>query len=171
MHILRPSLPSYPERRRGFALAVAGFRTRRIDDGRLNRGSASGRLVIVSLAVRLPLVPGYVSMLSGIGMEQLRQGQQPRGGLLPSPLAFVAGFSAVFIAFGASASAVGRFLRQIRSLQAPVAGALIFVFGLHLLGWLMKLSFRVGLVIGRHLSDLHSSHSKPCSQLQGQVFS
>src|SRR5262247_471568 len=41
----------------------------------------------------LPLVPGYVSMLSGIGMEQLRQGEVPRSGLFSSALAFVAGFS------------------------------------------------------------------------------
>ncbi len=55
----------------------------------------------------LPLVPGYISMLSGIGMEQLRKGELPRSGLFGSSLAFVAGFSAVFISFGASASAVG----------------------------------------------------------------
>jgi len=96
----------------------------------------------------LPLVPGYVSMLSGIGMEQLRQGQQPRAGLLGSSLSFVAGFSAVFITFGASASAVGQFLRQNRAVLAPVAGALILLFGLHLLGWLAKLSLRVGMAIG-----------------------
>ncbi len=107
----------------------------------------AGLLSFLSPCV-LPLVPGYVSMLSGIGMEQLRQGQQPRGGLFPSSLAFVAGFSAVFIAFGASASAVGQFLRQNRSLLTPLAGALILLFGLHLLGWLMKLSFRVGVVLG-----------------------
>src|SRR3989441_6769766 len=96
----------------------------------------------------LPLVPGYVSMLSGIGMEQLRQGQQPRASLFGSALAFVAGFSTVFITFGASASAVGQFLRQNRALLAPIAGALILLFGLHLIGWLAKLSFRVGVVIG-----------------------
>ena len=49
----------------------------------------------------LPLVPGYISMLSDIGMEQLRQGEVPRSGLFSSALAFVAGFSVVFIAFGA----------------------------------------------------------------------
>jgi cytochrome c-type biogenesis protein len=96
----------------------------------------------------LPLVPGYVSMLSGIGMEQLRQGQQPRAGLLGSSFSFVAGFSAVFITFGASASAVGRFLRQNRAMLAPVAGALILLFGLHLLGWLAEMSLRVGIAIG-----------------------
>jgi hypothetical protein len=58
----------------------------------------------------LPLVPGYISMLSGIGVEQLKEGQTPRGGLLTSAFAFVLGFSIVFITFGASASAVGSFL-------------------------------------------------------------
>ena len=61
----------------------------------------------------LPLVPGYISMLSGIGMEQLRQGQTPRAKLFASSISFVIGFSAVFISFGASASAVGTFLLSI----------------------------------------------------------
>jgi cytochrome c-type biogenesis protein len=96
----------------------------------------------------LPLVPGYISMLSGIGMEQLRQGQQPKGGLFSSALAFVIGFSVVFIGFGASASAVGGFLRQNRALLAPVAGALILLFGIHLLGGLIRMNVRAGLILG-----------------------
>jgi cytochrome c-type biogenesis protein len=96
----------------------------------------------------LPLVPGYISMLSGIGMEQLRQGQQPRGGLFASALSFVLGFSAVFIAFGASASAVGAFLQQNRYTLAPIAGALIILFGLHLIGALVKLNLRAGIILG-----------------------
>jgi cytochrome c-type biogenesis protein len=102
----------------------------------------------------LPLVPGYISMLSGIGMEQLRQGQQPRGGLFASALAFVLGFSVVFISFGASASAVGSFLREHRGTLAPIAGALILLFGLHLLGLLIKLTVRVGLILGALLAIL-----------------
>ncbi len=96
----------------------------------------------------LPLVPGYISMLSGIGVEQLRQGEQPKTGLFASALAFVLGFSVVFIGFGASASAVGGFLRQNRSLLAPVAGALIILFGLHLLGGLIRMNIRGGIIIG-----------------------
>ena len=96
----------------------------------------------------LPLVPGYISMLSGIGMEQLRQGQQPRGGLFASALSFVLGFSVVFIAFGASASAVGSFLQQNRYTLAPIAGALIILFGLHLIGALIKLNLRSGIILG-----------------------
>src|SRR5580700_9436952 len=102
----------------------------------------------------LPLVPGYISMLSGIGMEQLRQGQQPRAGLFASALAFVLGFSVVFISFGASASAVGSFLREHRGTLAPIAGALILLFGLHLLGLLAKLTIRVGLILGVVLAIL-----------------
>jgi cytochrome c-type biogenesis protein len=96
----------------------------------------------------LPLVPGYISMLSGIGLEQLKEGQVARGTLFGSALAFVAGFSIVFISFGASASAVGGFLLRNRNLLAPVAGALIILFGLHLVGWLIKLSVRVGAIAG-----------------------
>jgi cytochrome c-type biogenesis protein len=96
----------------------------------------------------LPLVPGYISMLSGIGVEQLKEGQAPRAGLLGSALAFVLGFSIVFITFGASASAVGSFLVRNRNLLAPLAGALIVLFGLHLVGSLAKITVRVGLVIG-----------------------
>jgi cytochrome c-type biogenesis protein len=95
----------------------------------------------------LPLVPGYISMLSGIGVEQLKEGHAPRGGLLASALAFVLGFSIVFISFGASASAVGTFLLRNRSLLAPLAGSLIVLFGLHLIGWLAKITIRTGLVV------------------------
>jgi cytochrome c-type biogenesis protein len=96
----------------------------------------------------LPLVPGYISMLSGVGMEQLREGKVPRAGLFSSALAFVMGLSVVFISFGAAASAVGGFLNQNRSYLTPVAGALILLFGLHLLGVLTKLSLRVGVILG-----------------------
>ena len=96
----------------------------------------------------LPLVPGYVSMLSGIGMEQLRKGDLPRSSLLAPSLAFVTGFSVVFISLGASASAIGSFLQEHRNSLTPIAGALVLLFGLHLLGLLIKLTFRAGMVLG-----------------------
>lgn len=96
----------------------------------------------------LPLVPGYVSMLSGIGVEQLKEGNAPRAEVFSSALAFVIGFSVVFVAFGASASAVGTFLRENRTVLTPIAGALILLFGLHLVGWLAKLTVRLGIIIG-----------------------
>ncbi len=96
----------------------------------------------------LPLVPGYISMLSGIGVDKLRQGERPQRSLLASAFAFVGGFSVVFIGFGASASVVGQFLVHNRTLLVPIAGAIILLFGLHLLGWLSKISIRAGLIIG-----------------------
>jgi cytochrome c-type biogenesis protein len=96
----------------------------------------------------LPLVPGYISMLSGIGMEQLRKGEVPSSSLLGSSLTFIAGFSFVFISFGASASVVGVFLKQNRNTLTPIAGALILLFGLHLLGLLIKLNPRAGVILG-----------------------
>lgn len=96
----------------------------------------------------LPLVPGYISMLSGVGIEQLRKGEGAKGTLFSSALAFVTGFSVVFIALGASASSIGQFLRHNKSALAPVAGAMILLFGLHLVGWLAKIPIRVGAVLG-----------------------
>ncbi|PYU54075.1 MAG: hypothetical protein DMG56_27735 [Acidobacteria bacterium] len=116
----------------------------------------------------LPLVPGYISMLSGVGMEQLRKGEVPSSSLLGSSLSFIAGFSVVFISFGASASAVGVFLKQNRNALTPIAGALILLFGLHLLGLLIKLNPRIGIIFGVILVALGiaSLLRRPCSSLR-----
>jgi cytochrome c-type biogenesis protein len=96
----------------------------------------------------LPLVPGYISMLSGMGVDQLQKGEKPQGNLLASAVSFVVGFSAVFIAFGASASAIGQFLVRNKNLLAPVAGAVILLFGFHLIGWMTKISVKLGMALG-----------------------
>jgi cytochrome c-type biogenesis protein len=96
----------------------------------------------------LPLVPGYISMLSGMGVEQLQKEQKPQGQLLASAGMFILGFSMVFIAFGASASAIGQFLLRNKAMMAPIGGAIIFLFGLHLMGWLVKIPWKVGLAVG-----------------------
>lgn len=99
----------------------------------------------------LPLVPGYISMLSGMGIDQLQKAEKPQGQLLYSAAAFIFGFSAVFISFGASASAIGQFLLRNKTLMAPVGGAIIFLFGLHLMGWLVKIPLKVGVAVGTAL--------------------
>jgi cytochrome c-type biogenesis protein len=96
----------------------------------------------------LPLVPGYLSMLSGVGVDKLREGEGETSKLFSSALAFVIGLSVVFITMGATASAVGQFLLKHRDLLAPIAGAVIILFGLHLIGWLIKLTVRTGLIVG-----------------------
>lgn len=94
----------------------------------------------------LPLVPGYVSMMAG--RSATAAGPDGRGGagrlaMLGYGLAFVAGFSVVFIALGASATALGQLLRAYRFEANLLAGGLVALFGLHMagllrLGWLMR---------------------------------
>ena len=83
----------------------------------------------------LPLVPGYVSLISGVGVEELKsqEGQLFRKVMLNSA-AFILGFSIVFITLGAISTEVGQFLAMYKTLLARVAGAVIIVFGLHLTG-------------------------------------
>jgi len=83
----------------------------------------------------LPLVPGYVSLISGVGVEQLKmkEGELFRKVMLNSA-AFILGFSIVFITLGAISTEVGQVLAQYKSLIARIAGAVIILFGLHLTG-------------------------------------
>jgi cytochrome c-type biogenesis protein len=83
----------------------------------------------------LPLVPGYVSMISGAGLDELKapQGQLKRRVMFNS-VAFILGFSVVFIALGAAATVIGQALGHWRSLLAREAGVVIILFGLHMTG-------------------------------------
>jgi cytochrome c-type biogenesis protein len=83
----------------------------------------------------LPLVPGYVSLISGAGIEELKStdGHLLRKVMLNSA-AFIIGFSIVFITLGAISTEVGQVLAQYKSLLARIAGAVIILFGLHLTG-------------------------------------
>ena len=83
----------------------------------------------------LPLVPGYVSLISGVGVEQLKlkEGELFRKVMLNSA-AFIVGFSIVFITLGAISTEVGQILAQYKSLLARIAGVVIILFGLHLTG-------------------------------------
>ena len=83
----------------------------------------------------LPLVPGYVSLISGAGVEELKapQGQLMRRVMVNS-IGFILGFSVVFIALGAAATEVGQVLGIYKHTLARVAGVIIIIFGLHLTG-------------------------------------
>lgn len=97
---------------------------------------AGGVLSFISPCV-LPLIPGYLSFVSGVSMEELRGGETPgssRWQVLVASLAFVAGFSVVFVSLGASASAIGEFLMSRLPLLGKIAGVLIVIFGLHTMG-------------------------------------
>jgi cytochrome c-type biogenesis protein len=83
----------------------------------------------------LPLVPGYVSLISGVGVEELKtQESKLLRKVMLNSVAFILGFSIVFIALGALATGVGQLLGQYKSTLARVAGVVIIVFGLHLTG-------------------------------------
>ena len=83
----------------------------------------------------LPLVPGYVSLISGVGVEQLKtQEAQLLRKVMLNSIAFIMGFSVVFITLGAVATEVSQMLARYRSLLAQVAGVVIVLFGLHLTG-------------------------------------
>jgi len=90
----------------------------------------------------LPLVPGYISMLSGASIEELKAGAGTAlvARIFRNSIAFVVGFSVVFITLGASATAVGRFLVAQRTTFNIVAGVIIIIFGMHLTG-LVKIPF------------------------------
>jgi cytochrome c-type biogenesis protein len=83
----------------------------------------------------LPLVPGYVSLISGTGVDELRGNEQRlmRRVMLNS-ITFILGFTVVFIALGAVATSVGQLTRQYYSILTRIAGVVIIVFGLHLTG-------------------------------------
>ena len=83
----------------------------------------------------LPLVPGYVSLISGVGIEELKAQETAllRKVMLNS-IAFVLGFSIVFVTLGALSTEVGQLAAEYKSTLARVAGVLVIVFGLHLTG-------------------------------------
>jgi cytochrome c-type biogenesis protein len=91
----------------------------------------------------LPLVPPYLVYLSGLSLERFADAEpEPRvrrETVLGAAL-FVLGFTTVFVALGASASALGALIRAYADLFAKAAGIVIIVMGLHFLG-VLRLGF------------------------------
>jgi cytochrome c-type biogenesis protein len=103
---------------------------------------AAGFLSFVSPCV-LPLIPGYISFVSGMSVDEMRGDAAPatpRLQIFLTSLAFVIGFSLVFVALGASATAIGKFLFARLPLFSKIAGAVLIVFGLHTMG-VFRLAF------------------------------
>lgn len=88
----------------------------------------------------LPLVPPYLCYMAGVSVDDFRGNAGvaakagARGALIAASIAFVLGFSTVFIALGAGASTIGRLLRVYQESLAMIAGALIILMGLNFLG-------------------------------------
>ena len=85
----------------------------------------------------LPLIPSYIAFITGISIEELSLEEslrQVRKKVIANSLMFILGFSLVFIALGASATFLGKFLfRNIRWFEI-IGGALVILFGIHFTG-------------------------------------
>ncbi len=91
----------------------------------------------------LPIVPGYLAFIAGIPLQALkdpRERRHARDVVMYNAIAFSLGFSAIFIALGASAGLLGAFLGEWRLILSQAGGAVIILFGLTMLGAL-PLSF------------------------------
>ena len=102
---------------------------------------SAGLLSFISPCV-LPLVPSYLSYITGLSIENLAKVEERerfKSAIILNALLFIAGFSAVFIAFGASASLIGQVLYEYQDIIRKVGGILIIIFGLYLLG-ILKLN-------------------------------
>lgn len=103
---------------------------------------SAGLLSFVSPCV-LPLVPSYISYITGLSVEQLTDASERnkfKSAIILNALLFIGGFSSVFIAFGASASLLGQILITYQDHIRRIGGLMIIVFGLYLLG-ILNLNF------------------------------
>ncbi len=104
----------------------------------------AGMLSFLSPCI-LPLVPPYLCFLGGVSLKQLEDGAAVERAasirVVLSSVVFVLGFATVFVAFGATASALGRIVVDNIDLLSVVAGVLIIGLGLHFLG-----VFRIALL-------------------------
>jgi len=95
----------------------------------------AGFLSFVSPCV-LPLIPAYISYISGVSLQEMQAGNISTKKIIGNSIAFVLGFSVVFIALGASATTLGKVLaRNMRTFRI-IAGVLIIIFGLHTAGFI-----------------------------------
>jgi cytochrome c-type biogenesis protein len=91
----------------------------------------------------LPIVPGYLSFISGVNVAQYKEGGAPRDlvrRVTLTSIVFVLGFSTVFVALGAAATYVGSLLQEYKRVLGMVGGVIIIILGLHTAG-IFKISW------------------------------
>lgn len=115
----------------------------------------------------LPLIPGYLSFITGLSTTELAEKDRRLGPVLVPSLMFVLGFTIVFVAFGASASVLGTFLSAYRVVVEKVAGLLVIAFGVLMLGII-----KVPWLYGEARFDLEKSRSfgRGASLVMGMAF-
>lgn len=115
--------------------------------------TGAGLLSFLSPCV-FPLIPSYLAFVGGLSLEEMQESAaftKRRRQLLYRAVAFILGFSVIFVSFGASATAIGHLLFDYQLVIRKAGGVLVILFGLHIAGWL-SLPF---LMRERHL-DLKS---------------
>ncbi len=126
----------------------------------------AGLLSFLSPCV-LPLVPPYLCFMAGTTLEDLQSGDatRTRRDALLASLLFVAGFSTVFVALGATASAFGTLLRRFDQPLSIAAGLAIIVMGLHFMG-----IFRLGLLYRQARLDVERPPGLWSAYVMGLAF-
>jgi cytochrome c-type biogenesis protein len=117
----------------------------------------------------LPLVPAYLSLLTGSSLEELN-GEQTRGAMrgvaVRHALAFIAGFTVVFVALGLTASALGGVLNANRVLIAQIGGCIVVILGLQMMG-MLRIPF---LMMDARVHVTHERRTYWTSSLVGIAF-
>jgi cytochrome c-type biogenesis protein len=115
----------------------------------------------------LPLVPAYLSFMTGLTISELAEQDRSLSRVLVPALLFIAGFSIVFVGLGASASVLGQFLVHYRSVVEQIAGVLVIALGVLMLGII-----KVPWLYGEARVDMARTRSfnKGASLVMGMAF-
>ena len=84
----------------------------------------------------LPIAPGYLGIISGTSLAGLKADSESKRKVLWATIAFILGFSTIFISLGLASSYLGQFLLRYRRLIAQIGGVIVIILGLHQAGWL-----------------------------------
>ncbi len=84
----------------------------------------------------LPVAPGYLGIISGISLTNLQSGAFSKRKVLTGTLAFILGFTIIFIILGIGSTFLGQLLRANRNWLAKLSGLVVIILGLHQAGWL-----------------------------------
>jgi cytochrome c-type biogenesis protein len=127
----------------------------------------------------LPLIPGYLSFISGVSLEEMRGAPAVAGvgnsavavdvgmtaaakrQVIITSLFFILGFSLVFVSLGASATYLGQFLMERLTLFGKIAGVLLIIFGLHTMG-----VFKIGFLLQEKRAQVST---KPAGMLGAMI--
>ncbi len=127
---------------------------------------AAGVLSFLSPCV-LPLIPGYLSFMTGLTTAELAEDRPSLGRVLAPALLFVLGFSIVFVSLGATASFLGHFLSAYRGIIEIIAGLAVVAFGILMLGVI-----KVPWLYGEARVDMEKSRAfgQGASVVMGMAF-